>query len=32
MNAIVNEHNWQQKAHENNIGIQQANVSSQLAE
>jgi outer membrane protein TolC len=32
MNAIVNEHNWQQKAFENNIGIQQANVASQLAE
>ena len=32
MNAIANEHNWQQKAFENNIGIQQANVASQLAE
>ena len=32
MNAIANEHNWQQKASENNIGIQQANIASQLAE
>ena len=30
--TIANEHNWQQTASENNIGIRQANVAIQLAE
>ena len=32
LKTIANEHNWQQTASENNIGIRQANVAIQLAE
>ena len=32
LKTIANEHNWQQTAAENNIGIRQANVAIQLAE
>lgn len=32
LKTIANEHNWQQMASENNIGIRQANVAIQLAE
>ena len=32
LKTIANEHNWQQTAFENNIGIRQANVAIQLAE
>ena len=32
LKTIANEHNWQQTASENNIGIRQANVVIQLAE
>lgn len=32
LKTIANEHNWQQMAFENNIGIRQANVAIQLAE